>query len=422
MLSLRPSTTGVYGLRPSFRTLPEFKDRVTLNQHFALNGYETYTAGKVYHGSIGRKKDEFDHIGPPGRPGIKPETKLIPPTPGGNHPLMDWGVFDHADEDKGDWQVASWAVEQLESMPTEKPFFMAAGFFLPHVPCHVPPRWWDLYDHDSIVMPPIRKNDRLDCSPMSWYLHWDLPEPRLSWLTHHDQHRNLVHSYLSSISFTDHQVGRVLDALEKSPHADNTIICLWSDHGWHLGEKNITGKNTLWRHSTRVPLIFAGPGVESLGSTVSPAELLDIYPTLCDLAGIPIPANLEGVSLRPQIKDPTLIRKRPAITDHNPGNQSVVDHRYRLIRYADESEELYDTVSDPFEYENLSGQSKFAKVVDRLRSSLQMNPAPLAKGSASRTLEKVDGKWIWEGEAIDPDHPPMNIAPNKPEDLPRRGS
>ncbi|EGF28507.1 sulfatase [Rhodopirellula baltica] len=416
MLSLRPSTTGIYGLAPWFRDLPELKDRVALPQHFKAHGYRTYSAGKVYHGRYGRDKTEFDEIGPPGVAGVKPPQKLIPSTPVGDHPLMDWGVFDHRDEDKGDYKVADWVTEKLEAMPEDEPFFMSCGFFLPHVPCHVTPKWWELYDDETLQLPPYRSDDRLDCSPFSWYLHWELPEPRMSWLEAHNQQKNLVHSYLACISFVDSQVGRVLAALEGTPHRDNTIICLWSDHGWHLGEKNVTGKNTLWERSTHVPLIFAGPGIVH-GRTQSPAELLDIYPTLSDLAGLPAPKDVEGLSLVPQIRSPEQIRETPAITDHNPGNQGIKGERYRLIHYADGSEELYDVIHDPNEFDNLIGHAEHADAAQQLRQFVRSDPAPLAKNSQHRVLEKKADGWYWEHKKIDPNNPPMSIAPNQPSDL-----
>ena len=343
MLSLRPSTSGVYGLRPWFRNVERLREVKSLPHHFRDQGYVTFSGGKIYHGGSDRKPNggmsrEFDSYGPSGGTGIRPPKKLIPATPSGDHPLMDWGVFDHQDEQKGDWAVASWAEETLRNMPDDKPFFLAAGFFLPHVPCHVTQKWWDMYPGDRSILVPIKRDDRADCSPFSWYLHWDLPEPRLSWLEHHKQRINLTRAYLASISFVDSQVARVLNALSETKHADNTIVVLWSDHGWHLGEKFLTGKNTLWEPSTRVPLIFAGPGIAP-GRCDQPAELLDIYPTLVDLAGLPAPSRsadlpVEGISLRPQLQDPSSTRDRPAITDHNPGNQGIRDNRYRLIRYA----------------------------------------------------------------------------------------
>lgn len=424
MTSLRPSTTGIYGLAPWFRNMPEHQQQtVTLPQYFARAGYETYSAGKVYHNSRGRNPPEgvdpeFFHWGPGGGPGITPPKKLVPPTPAGNNPWVDWGVFEHDETKKGDHKVATWAEETLGNMPDDQPFFMAVGFFLPHVPCHVTPEWWDLYSDDTLILPPMPADDRLDCSPFSWYLHWNLPEPRISWLDHHDQHKNLVHAYLSCISYVDSQVQRVVDALEASGQADDTIIVLWSDHGWHLGEKAITGKNTLWERSTRVPLIFAGPGVTP-GNCGQPAELLDVYPTLAELAGLPSPENLEGASLMAQIADPDTPRARPAITDHNPGNFGIRGERYRLIHYADGSEELYDMKEDPNEFKNLIGDPSHAAAADKLRAFVHPDPAPLAPGSQARVLELKDDGWYWEHKKINPDKPPMSIAPNQIEDLPR---
>ena len=157
MTGLRPESTGVYGLAPWFRTLPEFEDRVTLQQYFQRHGYRTLIGGKIFHGPYGRGKnssDECDTWGPNASVGVTPKQKLIPPTPGGNHALMDWGTFPHRDEDKGDWKVASWAVKELEKMPADKPFFLSVGFFLPHVPCYATQKWFDLYpEHDLQLRP-----------------------------------------------------------------------------------------------------------------------------------------------------------------------------------------------------------------------------------------------------------------------------
>ncbi|KAA5544372.1 sulfatase [Roseiconus nitratireducens] len=410
MLSLRPSTTGIYGLAPWFRRLDERRSTVSLPQHFKAAGYETYSGGKVYHGQHKNpgpgQQPEFDHWGPAGGTGVRPPQKLVPPTPAGNNPLVDWGVFDHEDSQKGDWIVADWATKTLREIPAEQPFFLSCGFFLPHVPCHVTQKWWDLYPDETLEMPTILEGDRDDCPPFSWFLHWRLPEPRITWLREKNEHRNLVRAYLASISFVDSQVQRVLDALAESPHADNTIICLWSDHGWHLGEKAISGKNTLWERSTRVPLIFAGPGIRP-GRCEQPAELLDVYPTLAQLAGLPEPAAVEGVSLVPQIENTDTPRDRPAMTEHNPGNLGIRDVRYRFIRYADGSEELYDLRQDPHEHHNLISDVAHAAAADRLRAFIPPSIAPLAPGSAARILEKREDGWYWEGEKIDTDHPPM---------------
>jgi arylsulfatase A-like enzyme len=408
MTGLRPSTTGIYGLAPWIRNVPALKDTVTLPQYLKKHGgYRNYTTGKIYHGGNGRRKTdrEFDIIGPAAGVGVKPPKKLVEtPAP---HPLVDWGVFPHKDEDKGDWKVASWAVEQLEGMGQEKlkePFFLSVGFFLPHVPCYATQKWFDLYPEESLILPPLHRMDRDDTPRFSWYIHWKLPEPRFKFLQEAGEWKNIVRSYMACTSFVDSQVGRVLTALEKSGHEDDTIIVLWSDHGFHLGEKLITGKNTLWDRSARVPLMFTGPGVEK-GVCSKPAELLDIYPTLIDLCGLPKNEKLEGHSLLPQLKDAGADRPWPAITTHNHDNHGIRSENWRYIRYADGSEELYDMRNDPNEWTNLIGNAKHAKVAaehHKWLPKINRQPAP---GSQHRILIYKDGKANWQGEDIGADEP-----------------
>ena len=405
MVGLRPSTTGIHGLEPWFRNVPQWRDLVTLPQHFARHGYKTLSTGKIYHSlrsepRRGGAEPEFQVWGPAGGIGTRPPEKLIPPTPGGNHPLMDWGVWplDNDDRGKGDYQVASWAVDQLTTLPRDEPFFLAVGFFLPHVPCYATRTGFDLYPDDDSVLPLVRESDREDTPRFSWYLHWDLPEPRLAWTREVGQWRNLVRSYLACTSFVDAQVGRVLKALEQSGHADNTIVVLWSDHGWHLGEKLITGKNSLWDRSTRVPLIFAGPGVQPEQICGEPVELLDIYPTLIDLAGLPKVEHVEGTSLIPQLGDAAAVRDRPAITSHNQGNFAIRTTRWRYIRYADGSEELYDMRGDPREWHNVAAERR--EVCTELASSIPRIDAGPAPGSAHRILTLYDRQPVWEGKPI----------------------
>lgn len=410
MLSLRPTTTGIYGLAPWFRTLDEWKNRVALPQHFKAHGYRTYTAGKIYHGGVGgpiQRAAEFDVWGPPAAVGVKPSAKLIPPTPMGNHPLMDWGCFPHDDREKGDWVLADWAVERIRSMGGDEPFFLAVGFFLPHVPCYATERWFALYPDDDSILPPIREDDRDDTPRFSWYLHWFLPEPRLAWARENHQWRNLVRSYLACTSFVDSQLGRLLDALDQARLSENTIVVVWGDNGYHLGEKGITGKNTLWEPSTRVPLVFAGPGVARGGRCRRPAELLDIYPTLVELCGLTPRDDLEGHSLVPQLRDAEAPRRWPAITSHNQGNHAVRSERWRYIRYADGSEELYDLDNDPAEWTNLAGEPSRADVLAEHRRWLPKIDVPPAAGSAHRVLtyDATTGTAVWEGKPIGPDDP-----------------
>lgn len=403
LTSRRPSSTGVYGLSPNLRDVDELRSVVSLPQHFRQNGYETLMAGKIYHGSYGRRAadQEFDQVGPAPDIGARPANPLVK-TPSG-HPLVDWGTFPHKDEDKGDYKLASWAVSQLQQ-PHEKPFFLSVGFFLPHVPCYVPQSWYDMFPADSLELPPVLEQDRSDTPRFSWYLHWKLPEPRLKFLRESQQWQNLVRSYLASTAFVDAQVGRILQSLEASPYAANTIVVLWSDHGWHLGEKGITGKNSLWERSTRVPLIFAGPGIVAGGRCSGPAELLDLYPTLSELCGLPVSGALEGHSLRPQLEDPSATRTWPAITTHNHDNHAVRSRDWRYIRYADGSEELYDMVADPNEWTNLASVAEHDAVIEAHRKwipNVNKKPVPLSR---DRILlyDSQTGRVSWEGEEILP--------------------
>ncbi|HIF01440.1 MAG TPA: DUF4976 domain-containing protein [Planctomycetes bacterium] len=397
MTGLRPSTTGVYGLAPWFRTVDEWKGLVTLPQHFSNAGYQTYTVGNIYHGrnwnSQGVK--EFDIVGKTD-PGLRPKEKRVTTPRGGAG--MDWAVYPYKESDHKDWKTASWAVEQLDKGP-KGPFFMAVGFALPHVPLFATQKWFDLYPEDEVILPRMLLDDRRDTPRFSWYLHWKLPEPRQKFLLQQGEQIKIVQAYLASVSFVDSQVGRVLDALERNDLADDTIVVLWSDHGYHLGEKQITGKNTLWDRSARVPLIFSGPGVTAGQKSGRPAELLDMYPTL---SGLEIPDHLEGLSLVPQLNDANAPRTRPAITTDNHDNHGVRTERWRYIQYADGSEELYDMVKDPNEFTNLAGDSRYSAEKLALRKQLpKINRKPVP-GSARRILIYENGVANWEGEDIDP--------------------
>ena len=237
-------------------------------------------------------------------------------------------------------------------------------------------------------------------------MHWKLPEPRLKYLQEERQWKNLTRSYLACVSFVDSQVGRVLTSLKNNEYGENTIVVIWSDHGWHIGEKLITGKNTLWEDGTRVPLIFAGPGIAQ-GRCTKPAELLDMYPTLLDLCGLPSNNKLEGHSLIPQLQDANAVRKWPAITTHNHDNHAIRTEHWRYIQYADGSQELYDTRKDPQEWTNIAGDKKFAAIIEEHKQwipKVNLKPVP---GSRARILlyDKDNGKVNWETLDVDPNEP-----------------
>jgi arylsulfatase A-like enzyme len=410
LTGLRPSTTGIYGLAPGIRSIDATRDRVTLPQLFTASGYHTYTCGKIYHDGSIKPQDrdaEFNTWGPapgPGRGGT-PIAKLPQP----RHPLMDWGAWPPDDQQSahGDYKIADAAIDALQNAPQDKPFFIACGFRQPHVPCYAPPAYFDIYPADSLKLPPVKDDDRADLPKFADFLHWRLPEPRLATLKEYDEWQPLVRAYLAATSFMDAQLGRVLAALEASGRADNTIVVVWSDHGWHLGEKGITGKNTLWERSTRVPLVFAGPGVAADARCAQPVELLDIYPTLAQLCGLKAPEDLEGHSLAPQLSDAAAKREHPAITTHNQGNHAIRTLRWRYIRYADGSEELYDMEADPHEWTNLAENTEHAATKRDLARWLPKVDMPPAPGSAHRilTYDQATGDVVWEGKKIDTKQP-----------------
>jgi arylsulfatase A-like enzyme len=404
----RPTSTGIYGLAPGIRQVNATKECVTLPQTFTEAGYFTYTCGKIYHdGSIAAKDQakEFNEWGP--APGIGKADKRFANLPGKPHPLMDWGPFPERDEDSGDYKIADAAIKAITMAPKDKPFFIACGFRLPHVPCFAPPAWFAKFPEEKVKLPPILENDRVDTPRFSWYLHWDLPEPRLKTLQTHKEWKPLVRAYLACIAFMDAQVGRVLAALDQSGRSEETIVVVWSDHGYHLGEKQITGKNTLWERSTRVPLIFAGPNISKGAECSEPVELLDIFPTLLELAKMPSRKDLEGLSLVPQLKDAKTKRERPALTTHNPGNHAVRTHQWRYIRYADGSEELYDMIKDPNEWKNLANDPEYQKIIRDCARWLPKEEKKHASGSAHRILvfDPETKSVTWEGKPIRPDSP-----------------
>lgn len=408
LTGLRPSTTGIHGLVPGIRQVEATRKRQTLPQAFLQAGYHTYTCGKVFHdGSIPRDPSEFSVWGP--APGLPKPAQPIARLPNPRHPAMDWGPYPDRDEEHGDYRIAQAAIAAINNAPENRPFFITCGFRLPHVPCLAPPKWFEPFPLDSLILPQVKDNERAQLSSFAWRLHWRLPEPRLSTLREYNEWKPLVRAYLASIHFMDAQVGRVLDALKKSGKAEKTIIVLWSDHGYHLGEKEISGKNTLWERSTRVPLIFAGPGVSRQGRCLEPVELLDIYPTLVDICSLAKVEGLEGHSLRAQLKDSGASRPWPAITTHNQGNHAIRTRDHRYIRYADGSEELYDHRNDPLEWTNLAAKPEAKPIVAELSRWLPKVDVPAAPGSKHRilTYDPATGIATWEGEQVKPgDLPP----------------
>ena len=406
LTGLRPTTTGIYALNGWFRNIDKYKDHPTIHQYFEKHGYFTMTTGKVFHDAYppeDRRKDgpEVTKWGFKGAFLPRPEEPIVKNT---GHPLIDWGVFPEEDTQQDDWKIADWAIEQLKDPPKKDPFFLSVGFRHPHVPLYATQKWFDLYPEDDYLLPVVRADDRDDLPFFSWYMHWYLPEPRLAWLMMNHEWKAKVRGYLASISFVDMLVGRLLETLEQEELLENTIIVLFSDHGYHLGEKAISGKNTLWHESTRVPLVFAGPGIKETGKQSNePVELLDIYPTLIDLAGLPVSTDIDGHSLKPMLDDVHTQREWPAHTCHGPGNHSIVTNQWRFIQYADGSEELYNIIVDPYEWNNLAGIAGYKPILESMRTHIPKNITPPLPGNTVRLMEMREGVPYWEGKAISPD-------------------
>lgn len=381
MSGLAATTHGSYELGPSYQQLPALTDVPTLQRYFKDHGYYTLSGGKVlHHGFNGRIAGDIDRsFGRTNSP--KPKQPLNRPADWSG--AWDWGAFPAEDAEMADFQLAKNAAQALQE-DFGQPFFMSVGFFRPHVPLYVPPKWFELYDVDSLTLPRTPKSD-LDDLPQNFLnINNYAAAPTHAAVVEHGKQRSLTQAYLASISFVDHCVGIVLDALKSSPHADNTLVVLWSDHGFHLGEKQHWAKRTLWEESTRVPLLFAGPGIEPGEACAEPASLLDIYPTLVELCKLPANNRLEGLSLAPQLRDPTTARDRPAITSSYFGNHSIRSRDWRLIVYSDGAEELYDHRSDADEFHNHAQDPNHKQVRDELARWLPQKAAPEFKVKSER--------------------------------------
>lgn len=386
---LRPSTTGVYDNNVDWR--PVIAQDLTLVTHLRRNGYAAYGAGKIYHGGFDRKAewDEYDkeHAAPCRRLNANDGVGGIKFSP-----------LDCGDEGVSDYSIASYGVAQLQR-PHDKPFFLSIGFHKPHMPWNVPKKYFDLYPLDKIQLPPYREDDLNDLpgegvkmargpgsnSP-------DKPSDH-ELMLQSGRWKEAVQAYLAAITYVDGQIGRVLEALEKSAYKDNTIIVLWGDHGWSLGEKHHWRKFALWEEPTRAPFIWVAPGVTKAGSVCQhTVDFMSIYPTLSELCGLPIPKHVEGVSIKKLLADPQAKWDRPALTTHGFQNHAVRTRQWRYIRYAMGGEELYDETKDPYEWTNLAGDKRYDQVKAELAKAFPKVNQPRGP--------QADGREEGEGEAI----------------------
>lgn len=367
LLGRAPFQTGVYtNGQPPNANVPEL---MSLPQHFRQSGYLVAGGGKVYHDFEGFNRladwDEWYSW----EAQMTPEEMQL-----WNVRVFDWIALETADEAQPDYKVASWAASFLEQ-PHERPFFLAAGIFRPHLPWYVPAEYFAQYPLDALKLPLVPADDLED-----------VPRAGRQMAAQNSPHAKLVEDgkwpaavqgYLASIAFADRQVGRILDALEQGPNARNTIVVVWGDHGYHLGEKEHWHKFTLWERSTHVPLIVRAPGLTRAGvRCAATVGLIDLYPTLDELCGLAPVVGLAGRSLAPLLVDPDASWPYPVLTTYKPGNHSVRLDNWHLIQYADGSRELYDLAADPNEWHNLAREKELRPKLRELAEWLPESELP----------------------------------------------
>ncbi len=375
MLGLMPSTTGIYGNSPSWLDIERLADLPTIPRYFRDRGYRTFGAGKVFHAHTFAPGGYAGYNDPRAWEAFYPSFERQLPDEVGPHdrpangnPItrnFDWSPVVVDDRAMGDGQVVAWSEQQILATGDE-PRFVAVGIYRPHLPWFVPQAYLDMHPLEDIALPRVLETDLDDVSAIGREFQQTTNMPPLDlhqWVLEAEKWQEGVQAYLASGSFADAMVGRVLDALDRSGRADNTVIILWSDHGWHLGEKGRWRKQTLWEESTRVPLIVVAPGVTTPGSrSARSVSLMDIFPTLTELVGFESPDYLEGTSLMPLLEDPAAPWDHVALSTMEFGNHAVRSDRFRYIRYHDGSEELYDHELDPQEWINIVDDPEYADV------------------------------------------------------------
>lgn len=346
MSGMRPSTTGAYNNNQDWRAVIP-SDR-TLVAAMRRAGYVTIGAGKIYHGGFDRP-EEWHYYEPKGAADPVTTTPAIG--------KLRFGPLDCGDDDLRDGRTANFAVNQLERRH-DQPFFLCVGFIKPHLPFSAPRKYFDRLPLESVQLPTVKADDLADVPPEGVAMaHQNTDHANV---LKSGRWQEIVHAYLATVAYTDAMLGRVLDALDRSAHRDNTIVVLWSDHGWSFGEKEHWRKFALWEEPTRAPLIWVVPGVTKSGGVCTRAvDFMSIYPTLLDVMGLPIPAHVEGGSIRPLLADPLTAWDRPALTTWEFNNHAVRSNDWRYIRYANGGEELYDVRADPNEWHNLASNPAY---------------------------------------------------------------
>jgi arylsulfatase A-like enzyme len=371
MSGMRPGTTGVYSNNEDWR--PAIPEEKTLTAAFRRAGYFVCGAGKIYHESYKRNEDWNDYLENTGRD----------PKPTGNDGVggIKFAPLQCEDEDLREWKIVDYGIREL-AKTHEKPLFLAVGLHKPHMPWNVPQKYYDMHPLDKIVLPPTIADDLADVPPAG--IKMAKPQGDHAAMVQSGRWKEAVQGYLAAITYCDAMIGRLIEAYDQSPEREKTIICLWSDHGWHLGEKEHWRKFALWEESTRSPVIWMVPGLTKPARCQRTIDHLHLFPTLTDLCGIPTPSHVEGKSIKPLLADPQTPWAEPAITTYLQENHAVRTESHRYIQYADKSEELYDEKADPNEWKNLATDPAAAALKPDLMKWLPKSNVPAAGGKGGK--------------------------------------
>ncbi|MBF0198522.1 MAG: sulfatase [Planctomycetes bacterium] len=380
MTGVLPSNSGVYFNQDDWRVAPRLKGIKTIPESFRDNGYKTLGSGKIFHGPHFdiERWDEYwpeDRQTPKdrNRPPKELKHKMGGQAAKGN---FNWGPTKNSIEKMGDFQVTEYVCSALKK-DHHKPFFLGCGIFRPHLPWFVPKEYFDRFPLNEIKLPKVLENDTDDLPPAAFEFIGDYgpssdkgkndDHPRL---LKHGKWKHAVQAYLACIAFADDCVGRVLDTLKNSKYHDNTIVILWSDHGWNLGEKTHWRKFALWEDTARCNLILKMPGQSKGQSIKAPVGLIDIFPTLLDLCGLPANKNNDGLSLKALMENPNTSWQRPALTTYGKNTHALRSKKWRYIHYEKGDEELYNHETDPSEWTNLASNPEYTSVLKKMRDML----------------------------------------------------
>jgi len=414
MTGLRPQMVGIYDLATNFRKA--VPDAVTVAQYFRHRGYRTEAMGKIMHVGHGNHEDpdswSVPHWGPRTGPAggyvlkeNRPPQLTREEARFGNAPVdpskLPRGAAtecaDVPDNVYADGLIADEAIRRLNAAKADsgKPWFIAVGFLKPHLPFCAPKRYWDLYDPAAFPLPALKEPPigAPKFAPTTWGELRQYSDIPVTGPLDDAKTRHLIHGYHAAVSFMDAQLGRVLDAVDAGGFAPSTIIVLWGDHGWHLGDHGMWCKHTNYEQAARIPLIIVAPGVAKAGAkTGALAETVDLYPTLCELAGLPVPAGLDGASVVAALRDPAAATKEAVFHVYPRGQmmgRAVRTARHRLVEWkkpgaAAESAalELYDYEADPAETQNLAAEQP--AIVAQLRAILARQPEAKPQVGAGR--------------------------------------